>query len=315
MTSLRRVRLSPRAYRAITFVALVLLGAIIVTGGAVRATGSGLGCPEWPTCTDQRLAPQLFAASQGHATIEYLNRLVTGLVSAIVIVAVLGALVREPRRRDLTWLSLGLVAGVLGQIVLGGITVLTHLHPVAVQSHFLLSLAIVACAVVLHERAGTDDHDAVVAAPPRARRASGLAVAVLLPTIAVGTILTGTGPHGGDPEARRFALDPRAVAQVHGVLVETFTLTLLVALVVAWRAGVSRRALGRGSVALAVAIGQTVVGYVQYFTGVPALLVGVHIAGATLLWITVLRYHLALSSGAQLSAPTAERITSRISSP
>jgi len=290
-----KVRLSPEAYRRVTLVALLLLAAIIVSGGAVRVTGSGLGCPDWPTCADGRLAPQLFEASAGHATIEYVNRLVTGLVSVVVIVAVLGSLARTPRRRDLVWLSVGLVGGVLGQIVLGGITVLTKLHPVAVQSHFLLSLVILACAVVLHWRAGPGPERAgVPTSPLLVRTLSRVTVGLLVPAIVAGTVLTGTGPHGGDPKAQRFALDPRRVAQVHGVLVEVFTAALLASLVVAWRRGASRRALGRGSVAVGVAAAQSALGYTQYLTGVPAVLVGVHILGATAVWVAVLRWHLGL---------------------
>ena len=299
------MRLSPRAYRRVTLVALVLLAAIIVSGGAVRVTGSGLGCPDWPTCADGKLAPQLFEESAGHATIEYINRLITGLVSAVVIVAVLGSLARAPRRRDLTWLSVGLVGGVVGQIVLGGITVLTDLHPVAVQSHFLLSLVIVTCAVTLHWRAGREPGEPERPAASPARTLSGLTLALLVPAIVAGTVLTGTGPHGGDPEAQRFALDPRRVAQVHGVLVEIFTAALLASLVVAWRRRASGPALRRGSIAVAVAIAQSALGYTQYFTGVPALLVGLHILGATAVWIAVLRWHLGLAdTGLAQARPT-----------
>jgi cytochrome c oxidase assembly protein subunit 15 len=294
--------LSPSAYRRVTLVALVLLAAIIVSGGAVRVTGSGLGCPDWPTCAEGRLAPQLFQESAGHATIEYVNRLVTGLVSVVVIVAVLGSLARTPRRRDLVWLSVSLVAGVVGQIVLGGITVLTDLHPVAVQSHFLLSLVIVTCAVTLHWRAGREPGRARRPEPSAVRTLSWLTLALLVPAIVAGTVLTGTGPHGGDPEAQRFAFDPRRVAQVHGVLVEVFTAALLATLVLAWRRGASPAALRRGSVAIAVAAAQSVLGYTQYLNGVPALLVGLHILGATSVWIAVLRWHLGLSE-ARVEAP------------
>jgi cytochrome c oxidase assembly protein subunit 15 len=159
---------------------------------------------------------------------------------------------------------------------------------------------IVACAVTLHERAGQPDDTVRVASDPVVARASWVALALLAPAIVAGTVLTGTGPHGGDPEAQRFALHPPSVAQVHGVLVEVFTAALLVGLVLAWRRGASRQALTRGSVAIAVAVAQSVVGYTQYFTGVPPLLVAVHIAGATALWIAVLRFHLALTSAARV---------------
>ncbi len=303
-----RMRLSPSAYRRVTLVALVLLAAIIVSGGAVRVTGSGLGCPDWPTCAEGKLAPQLFQESAGHATIEYVNRLVTGLVSVVVIVAVLGSLARTPRRRDLVWLSVSLVAGVIGQIVLGGITVLTDLHPVAVQSHFLLSLVIVTCAVTLHWRAGREPGPARPPGPSTVRTLSWLTLALLVPAIVAGTVLTGTGPHGGDPEAQRFALDPRRVAQVHGVLVEVFTAALLATLVVAWRRGASPAALRRGSVAIAVTAAQSVLGYTQYLNGVPALLVGLHILGATCVWIAVLRWHLGLGEVAPFPAPAVQSL-------
>jgi len=305
-----RMRLSPSAYRRVTLVALVLLAAIIVSGGAVRVTGSGLGCPDWPTCAEGRLAPQLFQESAGHATIEYVNRLVTGLVSVVVIVAVLGSLARTPRRRDLVWLSVSLVGGVVGQIVLGGITVLTDLHPVAVQSHFLLSLVIVTCAVTLHWRAGREpdpsgpsERETRPPEPSTLRWLSRLTLALLVPAIVAGTVLTGTGPHGGDPEAQRFAFDPRRVAQVHGVLVEVFTAALLATLVLAWRRGASPAALRRGSVAIVVTAAQSVLGYTQYLNGVPALLVGLHILGATSVWIAVLRWHLGLSEARPKEVP------------
>lgn len=305
------MRLSPQGYRRVTLVALVLLAAIIVTGGAVRVTGSGLGCPDWPTCDDGRLvASELFEESAGHKTIENVNRLITGLVSVAVIVAVLGSLVRVPRRRDLTWLSLGLVGGVIGQIVLGGITVLTHLHPAAVQSHFLLSLLIVVCAVTLHRWAGSERARGRLLVPERVRDLSRAALGVLTLAIVAGTVMTGTGPHAGssrgDDPVQRFAYDPRRVAQVHGILVELFTALLLVTLVLAWRAGAGRTVLRRGSVVIAVAVAQTVVGYTQYFTGVPAYLVLVHIVGATSLWIAMLRWHLGLTEPEPEPPPAAE---------
>jgi cytochrome c oxidase assembly protein subunit 15 len=305
------MRLSPRAYRGVTLVALLLLSAIIVSGGAVRVTGSGLGCPDWPTCENGRVvASQLFSESTGHRTIENVNRMITGLVSVAVILAVLGSLVRAPRRRDLTALSVGLVVGVVGQIVLGGVTVLTHLHPVAVQSHFLLSLVIVVAAVTLHWRAGTDPGASRLLVPERVRDLSRLALALLVCAIVAGTVMTGTGPHAGssrgDDPVRRFAYDPRSVARVHGVLVELFTAALLATLVLAWRRGAPAAVLRRGSAVLAIAIGQSALGYTQYFTGVPAFLVGLHILGATTLWIATLRWHLGLTATARdTGAPAA----------
>ncbi|HVF15087.1 MAG TPA: COX15/CtaA family protein [Acidimicrobiales bacterium] len=143
-------RLSPAAYQRVTLVALVALAFIVVSGAAVRLTGSGLGCPDWPTCADGRVVAPL----EFHPMVEFVNRAVTGLVSLGVILAVLGSLRRQPRRRDLTRLSLGLVAGVIGQIILGRFTVTFELRPGFVMAHFLLSMVLLANAVVLHHHAG-----------------------------------------------------------------------------------------------------------------------------------------------------------------
>ena len=279
-----RRSLTPRQYRLITLVALFLLCFIIVTGGAVRLTGSGLGCPQWPNCDEGSLVPR--SASDTHAMIEFVNRTVTGLVSLAVMAAVLGSLLRQPRRRDLVWLSWGLVAGVLGQIVLGGITVLVHLHPVAVMSHFLLSMVIVFNAVLLHHRAGE--------APPQRTRSPLQNVVLVLAAAAIftGTIVTASGPHGGDEEVRRLGFRVDEVARVHGGTVIVLLLTTIGALYVLRGAPAQRT----GFVLLGVLLAQAAVGYTQYFTGVPAILVGVHILGAVLVWISAIRFWLAPSS-------------------
>src|SRR5262249_40200531 len=137
---------SPRTYRRVTLVAVWSLAAIIVTGAIVRLTGSGLGCPDWPQCNKNSLVAPL----SWNPMVAFVNRVITAIVSIAVIVAVLGSLRRRPFRRDLVWLSLSLVVGVIAQIVLGGITVLTDLNPIAVQGHFVLSIAILTAAVVLH---------------------------------------------------------------------------------------------------------------------------------------------------------------------
>ena len=163
---MRVPHLSPIAYRRITIVAAILLAIIIVTGGAVRLSDSGLGCPSWPNCSSGQLTAH--AQSDSHQWIESLNRMFTGLVSVAVIVAVLGSLVRIPKRRDLVWLSLGLVAGVFAQAVLGGLTVLFDLKPGFVMAHFLLSIVLLTNAIVLVRRAGQPDapaHAVVTRAP------------------------------------------------------------------------------------------------------------------------------------------------------
>ncbi|MEO5723046.1 MAG: COX15/CtaA family protein [Ilumatobacteraceae bacterium] len=278
----RRGGISPSRYRQICVVAFALLCTIVVTGAAVRLTGSGLGCSDWPRCSTTKLVD----VGSKHAAIEQLNRLFTGLVALIVIVAVLGALVRRPRRRDLTWLSVGLVVGVLGQIVLGGITVMVHLHPVAVQGHMILSLILVTNAVVLMIRAGQPDEgrriDAVV---PRTKSRVWMVAVWTAVAVVAGTVVTGTGPHAGDIKARRFDLAITTVSRVHGIVV---WVAVAAALVLMWhlrKLGHDRKVLNAPIVAwFCAAALQGTVGYVQYFSGVPAPLVALHVAGATTLW-------------------------------
>jgi cytochrome c oxidase assembly protein subunit 15 len=277
--------ISPRAYHRVTLFALVCLVAIVVTGAAVRLTGSGLGCTDWPNCEEGRLIAPL----ELHPMVEFVNRVFTGLVSLAVILAVLGALVRRPRRRDLTWLAAGLVVGVIGQIVLGGITVLTDLHPAAVQGHFVLSVLLVWDATVLHHRSGEEIGGPYGATVPRAVRRLALALVVLTFAVVVtGTIVTGSGPHGGDETARRFGYAIGDVARVHGISVVVLLGTTLALVWLARRAGAwapMSRSLG---VLLWVIVAQGTIGYAQYFSGVPAGLVLLHVAGSILVFIAVL---------------------------
>ena len=210
-----RWSISPARYRAVCVFALAIECIIVVSGALVRLTGSGLGCDDWPNCN----AEKFIDVSSKHAAIEQINRLFTGLVSVSVILAVLGAFYRSPRRKDLTWLALGLVAGVLGQIVLGGITVLVDLHPAAVQSHFLLSIVLVTNSIVLVHRASEPDgpRRARVSAP--VRRDVWLLAGLTLVAVCLGTVLTGAGPHAGDEEARRFDLAIVTAARMHSVAV------------------------------------------------------------------------------------------------
>ena len=311
---MRRITVSPSAYRRVTALALVALVFIVITGGAVRLTGSGLGCPDWPTCAEERLV----APWEYHAMVEFVNRTITGLVSAAVMLAVLGSAFRRPRRRDLVWLSVGLVAGVIGQIVLGGLTVLYELKPQFVMAHFLLSMVLLANAVVLHHRAGQDDR-AGRGSPVVDRDLNLLGWAMVAAAVLVlflGTVVTSSGPHGGDPEAERLSFFVPDVARLHGIAVMLFLVVTLIAVARVARAGVPEL-LRRGEVLLAVLVAQAILGYVQYFTGVPALLVGIHIAGATAVWVATLRFFLAMSApaagagGGRAGSPASEVLSSR----
>ncbi|MDQ1439507.1 MAG: heme a synthase [Acidimicrobiaceae bacterium] len=291
--SSRPLSLTPRGYRRVTLFALCALAFIVVTGGAVRLTGSGLGCPDWPTCSQQRVVAPL----EYHAMVEFVNRTITGLVSVAVMLAVLGSLWRTPRRRDLTWLSLGLVAGVVGQIVLGGLTVLFDLAPPFVMAHFGVSMLLLWCAVVLHDRAALpDESDRPVRAGSvdrdQARMTRLLTVAAAV-VIVLGTVVTSSGPHGGDERAERLPFALHAVTRLHGVAVMLFLVMTVLTLVSLARSGVGSEVLRRAEVLLAAVVAQAAVGYAQYFTRLPPLLVGIHIAGATAVWVAVLRLDLA----------------------
>ncbi len=282
VTRVRRDGITPGEYRRICAVALGLLGVIVVTGAAVRLTGSGLGCNDWPRCNDQ----QLVDIGTKHAAIEQINRLFTGLVAIAVILAVLGSLVRRPRRRDLTWLSIGLVGGVLAQIVLGGITVKVHLHPVAVQGHLLVSMILVANAVVLLVRSGQPDEGRRTASvvPRIQRRVRWIVIATALAIVA-GTVVTGTGPHAGNEDARRFDLAITTVTRVHSIVVWVAVAAMVLLIWHLRRLPHDREVLDAAIYAWCIAaFAQGTVGYVQYFSGVPAALVAVHVAGATTLW-------------------------------
>jgi cytochrome c oxidase assembly protein subunit 15 len=298
---MRVPHLTPATYHRLTLVTLFALAFIVVTGGAVRLTGSGLGCPDWPTCANGHVVAPL----QYNALVEFINRTITGIVSVAVILAVLGSLVRTPRRRDLVILSLGLVAGVIGQIILGGLVVLFDLYPPLVMGHFLLSMLIVWNAVVLHRRAGLTDDAVTVPAVDHDQLLLGrLVVAFAGLVIVLGTVVTASGPHpgsNGDQVVERLPFALHRVAQLHGTAVVLFLALVLATTWTLWRAGGHVIALRRAEVLLGVIVAQAAVGYVQYFTRLPVLLVGIHIAGATALWIAALRFELSLFSVASRS--------------
>jgi cytochrome c oxidase assembly protein subunit 15 len=282
-------------------VALVLLVAIVITGAGVRLTGSGLGCTDWPRCTEETFTP----SSDLHAKIEFYNRMITGLVSVAVVLAVLGSLRRAPRRRDLVWLSWGLVGGVVGQIVLGGLVVLTHLNPWLVQGHFVVSMILVADAAVLTHRAGLPDGvpQRPIVTPSLLRWGKalvGLAILVMM----TGTLVTGSGPHSGHNEAelgaskreqveaarevRRLPIAVHDAARIHGVTMILFLGATIWVLVQIRRHQPAGKLAATASWLLTVLILQGAIGYTQYFTGVPPGLVALHVLGASLVWVAVL---------------------------
>ncbi|MDA8045535.1 MAG: COX15/CtaA family protein [Actinomycetota bacterium] len=298
-----RWTVSPVAFRRIAAVAVVSLVLVVVTGAAVRLTGSGLGCTTWPKCD----ANSVVAPMRYHAWVEFGNRLINAVVTVASIGAFVAALRRRPRRRDLSRLSFGLVVGLIAEVVLGAIVVYTKLNPVLVSIHFLLGLAFLAVAVILYERARLADGPAEVRnlVGPLQIGLARLCLLALTVVAALGTIVTSTGPHGGAPDAPRYHLSLHAVAQIHGTSVEIF---LAITLVMMWslvRSGAPAAVLHRAELMLVALVAQAAVGYAQYFDGDPVGIVAVHVAGASLLVIATLHYYFGLRERALLpSAPT-----------
>jgi cytochrome c oxidase assembly protein subunit 15 len=257
---------------------------LVVTGGAVRLTGSGLGCPTWPTCTDASLVPTKELA--GHGVIEFGNRTLTFLLT-ITAIAVL-VVVWRSARRDLRTLAVLCFLGIPVQAALGGVTVLTGLNPWIVAGHFLLSMVIVAIATTLWLRSTEPGVGQLVVRRPIPLLVTGIAV-VTGAVLAIGTVVTGSGPHSGDPKAGRTGFDPELVSQLHAdvvFLLIGLTVALLVALYATDSPGRVRRA---ARDLLIVELAQGVIGYVQYFTGLPIAVVLLHMLGAALITIAATR--------------------------
>ena len=279
------LRLTPQQYYLVTRLALWSLAVIVISGAAVRLTGSGLGCSDWPNCEPGQLVPE----ADFHAWVEFANRLVTGLVSIAVVLAVSGAALRRPVVKQLTRWALGLVVGVATQIALGAITVTTHLSPPVVMGHFLLSMVLIWNAVVLENLARPNNGPGSRSNLAQSLRLHSGVVAIATALVVVtGTLVTGSGPHGGDENVERLGLPLSEIARVHGgavVVLLMLTVTLRLRVQYLQNTLVKHRV----NVVLLVMVLQAVIGYTQYFTQLPVLLVGFHIAGATILWISTIR--------------------------
>jgi len=264
--------------------------AIVVTGGAVRLTGSGLGCPTWPECTPGSYTPKPYQVEeQVKVWIEFGNRLLTFVLVLIAITVLISVL--ASRRKDLRGIALGQVLGIVGQGVLGGITVLTGLHPATVSAHFLLSIILIAGATSLRARRFTprEEQDSL----PLVKKIAITHIISTFLVIALGTIVTGTGPHAGDATTQRFPFDLRTVAWLHAdAVIALFGITFGLYVV----HGVSPSTKRRLKIFLVIALGQGVIGYVQWFSDLPELLVGLHLVGSTLVWISSWRIWLSVTT-------------------
>jgi cytochrome c oxidase assembly protein subunit 15 len=291
---------APRWLRGVFWANLVAQIGIVITGGIVRVTGSGLGCPTWPECVEGSITPTSEQTETWHKYVEFGNRTLTGVLLLLAVAAIAGAVVW--RRRDgirrpwVMWLAAVPLVGTLAQAVLGGVTVLVDLHPMAVASHLLLSMVVIAACVALVQFAGESSDPPGVAITREATRYLGDAlIAVTAVIIVMGTVVTGSGPHAGDSRTVRLDLDPRLVSWLHADVVLLFIgllIGMLALLYVDQSSSVARR---RAWWVVGFAVLQAGIGYLQYFTGLPWVLVTAHLLGASLVWVGVWRLRLSLT--------------------
>jgi len=275
----------------ILYLLLVLQAGLVVTGGAVRITGSGLGCPTWPECTGNSYLP-IAGQVEGtlHSWIEFGNRLLTFVLFFAVIAAIIYAIRKS--RKDLLWRAALQLLGILGQGVLGGITVLTNLNPLAVASHFILSIFLIAGAASMVERARTP-LVSIRATELKLRVLVTAQVALTFIVIVLGTLVTGSGPHAGDWKAPRLNIDSRAISWLHADAVIALLGVTLALFVLSDLSPISKKRIKYLFGAILI---QGLIGYVQYSLGLPELLVAAHLVGSTLVWIASWRIWLSVTT-------------------
>jgi cytochrome c oxidase assembly protein subunit 15 len=297
-------RPTPASLRLLALLGVITNSAIIVSGAIVRVTASGLGCPTWPKCTGDSLVP---TSSPEHPAlnmaIEFSNRLLTYVLLASGVAVYIAARRLRPSRPGMAGLALLQPLGVVAQAGWGGVTVLTDLHPAAVAVHYLLSIAIIAAAVALYVRTGEGDEPARPLVSPRVRTLARILMAVSVAVLGAGTIVTGTGPHAGDGDARRFGFGIEQVTRVHSLLAWATVALTLILLFLLLRERPAARIRRRSLLLLAALAAQGTLGYVQYFTGVPAVLVILHMLGSALLWLAVLGVVFSLRDRGPLVVP------------
>ena len=301
-----------KAWERKTLVAnLIAQTGIVLTGAIVRLTSSGLGCPTWPECVEGSIAPTSAQTESWHKYVEFGNRLLTFVLLVVALVTIVAIVKLNKRRshaglakrRSLTALALGSLAGIFAQAILGGITVLTGLHPLTVAAHFMLSIGLITVAQHLLTKASEPEDLPVttqVVSPIHVAMKMHVWLALLV--VFIGTLVTGSGPHAGDSaEIVRLGFDPRVISWIHADIVLLFV-GLTIGLVVALTATRAPRQVTRQAwIVLVICIIQGFVGYTQYFTGLPWALVAIHVLGACLLWIYSVRLYLARNTRGALA--------------
>lgn len=305
MHHLERVGNGRRIFTAL----LIFQCVIVITGGIVRITGSGLGCPTWPECAPGSYTPSPEQLEDPlHIWIEFGNRLLTFVLGIAALAALFYSLRFIPNLR-IRLLALGQVLGIVGQAILGGITVLTGLHPTTVAAHLLLSIILISGALSLRQR--------VYGRIPRSfetqrltRSLSKALVALGFVVIVMGTIVTGTGPHAGDDSSVRFDFDIRTVAWLHADLVIAFlglSLSTLIAVRLGEREPARSVLLRKIYLLLGISLSQGGIGYLQYFTGVPELLVIAHLIGAVSVWLSLWNFYITGSVTSRKPSPASSQ--------
>lgn len=299
-----------RQLQRLALASIVANAGIVATGGAVRLTGSGLGCPTWPRCQEDSFVPT--GELSAHEAIEFGNRMLTYVLGAVALATLIAAFRHRPRRSDVRRLATVLFVGIPTQAVIGGISVLTDLNPWVVMGHLLLSMVLVGLATVLHRRVDEGDGPPFPLLGPRVRRGVLGLLCLTAVVLYLGTVVTGSGPHAGDAEAPRTGLDTHLTSMLHAdavllLVAGTVALNLLLA-----RRGAPPAVRRAAAILLVVQVCQGAIGYVQYFTDLPEVLVGLHMLGAATLVVATV--NLALSTrdrrlstahaGPQLSTPS-----------
>ena len=285
------LRISSRGFLVLSRISLVTIVANVATGAAVRLSDSGLGCPDWPTCAHRRLTPPLSL----HPVIEFGNRMVVTALVASCLVTYVASFLRRPVRRDLRWLSGGLILGVLGEAVLGAVVVYTKLNAYVVMVHFMVGIALLATSVELCLRANHGPGRGTLAVAPRVLRLTRTFLVLLTVAVVAGTATTGAGPHAGGKGAKRVPVGLADMSRIHGEAVLVTGALLLILLWTLWRTDAPARIQESGRILLGAMVVQGVIGYTQYFTHLPSVLVGIHVVGATVVFSTALWFHHGLS--------------------
>ncbi|TQN31390.1 cytochrome c oxidase assembly protein subunit 15 [Haloactinospora alba] len=281
---------------------IVVNAGIAVSGATVRVTSSGLGCPEWPRCTEDSFVPVGTDHATLNAAIEFGNRTLTFLVLAVGVIVFVASMRLRPRRPDLRRLAGIIPLGVLGQGVLGGVTVLTGLHPASVAAHFLLSSLVVVLTVAYYVRCREPRGRLQRTVPPVTRSIATVMVPLGFLLLAAGTVVTGTGPHGGDAEAPRWGFDPLIATRVHSGLAWAVLLGALALVLLLSRTEAPREARVASRLLAAAVLAQGALGYTQYALALPQGLVVLHVLGSALVWVAVLRVYFATARRTERSS-------------